>query len=142
MTETSSASPPNPTPAHVAAARDLAAAAPWIDVHAHPGRCFLAGLPLGHPLAVGLGGERTTEALGEIAGSGVSSVAFSTVADLLVLTVRDHGLAAGRPFEPGEAGPTTGARSARWPSWPSEKACASSAGPPTSTRPTVGTTSV
>jgi len=30
--------------------------APWVDVHAHPGRCFLAGLDAGDPLAGLLGG--------------------------------------------------------------------------------------
>ena len=36
---------------------------PWIDVHAHPGRCFLAGAPAGDRLAELLGGDASAAAL-------------------------------------------------------------------------------
>jgi len=92
-----------PSRAHLEQARALAAASPWIDVHAHPGRCFLGGLPADAPLSALLGGDGTTAAVREIAASGASTVAFSTVADLVVLTATAKGLTAGRDFEEGEA---------------------------------------
>jgi len=77
---------------------------PWIDVHAHPGRCFLAGLAQDHPLAELLGGDGSAGALSSAGAAGLSAVSFATVADLAVLAPKpDGGLHAGRPFEPGEA---------------------------------------
>jgi membrane dipeptidase len=77
---------------------------PWIDVHAHPGRCFLAGAPAGDPLAELLGGEASVAALQGARQAGLTAVSFATVADLVVLApTADGGLRAGRPFEPGEA---------------------------------------
>jgi hypothetical protein len=35
----------------------------WIDVHAHPGRCFLAGLSDDDPQAAVLGGQDVAGAL-------------------------------------------------------------------------------
>ncbi len=76
---------------------------PWIDVHAHPGRCFLAGLSDGG-LAELLGGDGSATALGAARSVGLTAVSFSTVADLLVLApTAEGGLHAGRPFLPGEA---------------------------------------
>lgn len=77
---------------------------PWIDVHAHPGRCFLAGLDEGHLLSELLGGDGSVGALRAAHDAGLTAVSFATVADLLVLApTPEGGLRAGRPFEPGEA---------------------------------------
>lgn len=77
---------------------------PWIDIHAHPGRCFLAGLAGDHPLAEILGGDGSPRALKAARAAGLSAVSFATVADLAVLAPKPHGgLHAGRAFEPGEA---------------------------------------
>lgn len=77
---------------------------PWIDVHAHPGRCFLAGAPHGDPLAERIGGDGSAAALQAARGAGLAAVSFATVADLAVLAPRaDGGLHARRPFRPGEA---------------------------------------
>ena len=100
---TTSPVPAEPSAADNEQARALAAASPWIDVHAHPGRCFLGGLPAEDPLLVLLGGDASADAVTQIAASGASAVVFSTVADLLVLTARAAGLTAGRQFHPGEA---------------------------------------
>lgn len=76
----------------------------WIDVHAHPGRCFLAGLDAGHPLSVLLSGEHVAAALTAAHQAGMSAVGLSTVADLLVLGPdAEGGLRATRAFAPGEA---------------------------------------
>jgi membrane dipeptidase len=77
---------------------------PWIDVHAHPGRCFLAGAPAGDRLAELLGGDASAAALHSSRAAGLTAVSFATVADLAVLApTPDGGLHAGRAFEPGEA---------------------------------------
>jgi membrane dipeptidase len=77
---------------------------PWIDVHAHPGRCFLAGAPAGDPLAERLGGDASGAALHAARAAGLTAVSFATVADLAVLApTAEGGLHAGRPFAPGEA---------------------------------------
>ncbi len=75
-----------------------------IDVHAHPGRCFLAGLDDGDPLAGLLGGADVVTALGAARRAGIAAVTLSTVADLRVLSPDPaRGLRATRPFRPGEA---------------------------------------
>jgi len=77
---------------------------PWIDVHAHPGRCFLAGLESGDPLAGVLGGQDLAAALAAARQAGMAAVTLSTVADLRVLAPDPvKGLRASRPFRPGEA---------------------------------------
>ena len=77
---------------------------PWIDVHAHPGRCFLAGMDNGDLLPQLLGGDGSVAALGAARAAGLAAVSFATVADLLVLVPKpDGGLHAGRAFAPGEA---------------------------------------
>src|SRR5688572_33492217 len=77
---------------------------PWIDVHAHPGRCFLAGAPADDRLAAALGGDASTTALEAARAAGLTAVSFATVADLRVLAPKaDGGLHAGRPFRDGEA---------------------------------------
>jgi membrane dipeptidase len=77
---------------------------PWVDVHAHPGRCFLAGLNDGDPLARTLGGQDIAAALSAARDAGIAAVTLSTVADLRVLAPDPvTGLRASRPFRPGEA---------------------------------------
>lgn len=77
---------------------------PWIDVHAHPGRCFLAGLARTDPLAAWLGGEDVAAALSAAQEAGLTAVTLSTVADLRVLAPDPvRGLSASRRFRPGEA---------------------------------------
>jgi membrane dipeptidase len=81
-----------------------AVAAQWIDVHAHPGRCFLAGLDDADPLAGVLGGQDIAAALSAAQDAGMGAVTLSTVADLRVLAPDPvKGLRASRPFRPGEA---------------------------------------
>ncbi len=75
-----------------------------VDVHAHPGRCFLAGLADADPLTRVLGGADVVTALAAARSAGVTAVTLSTVADLLVLTPdAERGLRASRQFRPGEA---------------------------------------
>ncbi len=78
--------------------------APWIDVHAHPGRCFLAGLDGTDPLVGLLGGQDVVAALSAAQDAGLAAITLSTVADLRVLAPdAAKGLRAARPFRPGEA---------------------------------------
>ncbi len=78
--------------------------AAWVDVHAHPGRFFVRGLPADEPITALLGAETTERALEDLAAGGVDLACFATVADLRVLRVDPaRGLCAGRAFEPGEA---------------------------------------
>ena len=77
---------------------------PWIDVHGHAGRCFLAGLNSIDTLAGLLGGQKVADALSAAQRAGMAAVTLSTVADLRVLVPdRVQGLRAGRAFRPGEA---------------------------------------
>jgi len=77
---------------------------PWVDVHAHPGRCFLAGLDRGDPLVGMLGGADVGAALSAAQHAGLAAVTLSTVADLRVLAPDPvKGLRAVRDFGPGEA---------------------------------------
>jgi membrane dipeptidase len=78
--------------------------APWIDLHAHPGRCFLAGLDLGDPLVAMLGAAEIPAALAAAQTAGLTAITLSTVADLRVLAPDPvRGLRAARQFKPGEA---------------------------------------
>jgi membrane dipeptidase len=77
---------------------------PWIDVHAHPGRSFLAGLPGSDPLVCRLGAASGPAALFAAAAAGLAAVTFATVSDLRVLAPHpEKGLHASRPFLAGEA---------------------------------------
>jgi membrane dipeptidase len=81
-----------------------ATGAPWVDVHAHLGRCFLAGLDAGDPMAGLLGGQDVAVALSAAREAGMAAVTLSTVADLRVLAPDPvKGLRAAREFSPGEA---------------------------------------
>ena len=76
----------------------------WVDVHAHPGRCFLAGLDEADPLASLQGGLDVAGSLTAARAAGLAAVTLSTVADLRVLAPDPvRGLRASRPFRPGEA---------------------------------------
>ncbi|MEZ5380736.1 MAG: membrane dipeptidase [Microthrixaceae bacterium] len=77
---------------------------PWIDIHGHPGRCFLGGLDAGSPLVQLLGGDEAAVRVGSASAGEVSVVAAASVADLAVLGMNDEGgLYAERQFAPGEA---------------------------------------
>jgi len=77
---------------------------PWVDVHAHPGRCFLGGFDPKSPMAAMLGGEDSAAAVQTSRLGEVAVVNSATVADLAIIGLgADGGLHAMRPFEPGEA---------------------------------------
>jgi membrane dipeptidase len=77
---------------------------PWIDLHSHAGRCFLAGLPAGHPMVASLGAASITGAMRDAAAAGMAALVLSTVSDLAVLRPDPvTGLRAHRDFRPGEA---------------------------------------
>jgi membrane dipeptidase len=79
-------------------------AQPWIDLHAHPGRCFLAGLDAADPFVGLLGGPDVAAALAAATAAGMAAITCSTVADLRVLRPDPvKGLTAARAFAPGEA---------------------------------------
>lgn len=77
---------------------------PWVDVHAHPGRCFLAGLDPSSPFVGFLGAEDALAGIRASADGEVAVVNSATVADLAVIGPNQTGgLGALREFEPGEA---------------------------------------
>jgi membrane dipeptidase len=77
---------------------------PLIDLHSHAGRCFLAGLPAGHPMVASLGPAEIAGAVRDAAAAGMTALVLATVSDLAVLRPDpDTGLRAGRDFRPGEA---------------------------------------
>ena len=77
---------------------------PWVDLHAHPGRTFLTGLPASSPAVMLLGPADSGEQLQAARSGGMATVNASAVADMKVIGPRpDGGLGAFRPFEPGEA---------------------------------------
>ncbi len=77
---------------------------PWVDLHAHPGRCFLAGYTDESPVVKQLGRPDVVGSIAAAAQAGVCCVSTSTVADLVVLRPNDRGgLSTWRDFAPGEA---------------------------------------
>ncbi|NOX29945.1 MAG: hypothetical protein GXP35_07855 [Actinobacteria bacterium] len=77
---------------------------PWVDVHAHPGRCFLGGLDPTSPMALMLGAENAAAAVQSSLLGEVAVVNSATVADMVLIGLgADGGLHAMRSFEPGEA---------------------------------------
>ncbi len=89
----------------LAEARALLDANPAFDAHAHPGRTFVKG-------ATGLApklklyqalGTFEGKAIADMKAGGMAAAAFASVSDFQVLNLGDHGLAARRAFEPGEA---------------------------------------
>jgi len=79
--------------------------APWVDVHAHPGRCFLAGLDAGDPLAGLLGGPDVATALSAARDAGLAAVTLSTAAGQTAVLVGCEGgdFLEGRPEALAEA---------------------------------------
>jgi len=77
---------------------------PWIDLHSHAGRCFLAGLAAGHPMVGALGGASVADAMADARAAGISALMLATVSDFAVLRPDPvTGLRAYRDFGPGEA---------------------------------------
>ncbi len=74
-------------------------ARPRIDLHAHPGRCFLHGLGGGDPAR----GPDIEGALTSLRAGRVTAASFATVADMRVLRPTEAGMSAVRDFAPGEA---------------------------------------
>ena len=70
-----------------------------VDLHAHPGRCFLHGLGRDDPAR----GPDIEGALASLRAGGVTAASFATVADMRVLRPTDAGMSAVREFDPGEA---------------------------------------
>jgi membrane dipeptidase len=84
-------------------AREVLPSSPWIDVHAHPGRCFLRGLEGNDGIRAALGADDSAGAVADLVAGGVALASFSTVADLRVLSIGPNGIGTSREFEPGEA---------------------------------------
>jgi membrane dipeptidase len=77
---------------------------PRVDLHSHAGRCFLAGLPAGHPAAATLGAASVADAVRAARAAGVTALCLSAVADFVVLRPDPAtGLRAHRDFRAGEA---------------------------------------
>lgn len=77
---------------------------PWIDVHAHPGACFLRGLPPEHAGHIQFGGDRSVKAINRMRDGEVTVASFATVSDAHVIGLTPEGrFGALRDFEPGEA---------------------------------------
>jgi membrane dipeptidase len=75
-----------------------------VDLHSHAGRCFLAGLPAGHPAAAALGTAPVAGAVRAARAAGVTVLCLSAVADFAVLRPDPAaGLRAHRDFRAGEA---------------------------------------
>src|SRR5215469_1678428 len=85
--------------------RDVSAdSGPWIDLHSHAGRCFLAGLPAGHPMVASLGAASVSDAVRDAAAAGMTALVLATVSDFALLRPDPvTGLRAHRDFRPGEA---------------------------------------
>lgn len=61
--------------------------APVVDVHAHAGRCFLAGLDASDPLAETLGGEEIYGALAAARDAGLAAITLFSLATVPAATV-------------------------------------------------------
>jgi membrane dipeptidase len=86
-------------------ARALIANVFSIDVHAHPGRSFVANAQnLGTSIKVfSMGGAYEEDTVADMNAGGLTVASFSTVSDFQVLGLGDTGISAVREFEPGEA---------------------------------------
>ena len=77
---------------------------PAIDVHAHPGRSFLAGAERPDSLVVRLMPDGfEDERIADMRDARVAAAVFAVVADLAVLGLAEGGLDVVREFDPGEA---------------------------------------
>lgn len=92
-----------PDPALEELGRQFLATYPSIDIHAHPGRFFMAGAGMRTELATASGGPFTEESIDDMRTGGVAAVAFAAVSDHLLLARGSGGLHAAREFDPGEA---------------------------------------
>lgn len=73
-----------------------------VDLHAHPGRFFMAGAPAS-PFVHSYPSPDPDRAIADMREGGLAAAMFATVADLAVLGMTDRGLGAVRAFAPGEA---------------------------------------
>ena len=77
---------------------------PWIDLHGHAGRCYLAGLTAAHPMVAALGAASVADAVRDAQAAGMTALTLATVSDFAVLRPDPvTGLRAHRDFRPGEA---------------------------------------
>ncbi|MEW6269701.1 MAG: membrane dipeptidase [Thermodesulfobacteriota bacterium] len=76
---------------------------PWVDLHAHPGRCFVDGLTGNDLILSVLGPHACDEAYTGMVDAGMAAVSVATVPDIKVLGLVGSGPGAVRDFEPGEA---------------------------------------
>ncbi len=77
---------------------------PRIDVHAHPGRCFLDDKPRTDPFLAAMPNPEPQAAYDDLRLGRIAAVSYATVADFLVLgLVEPSRLGALRPFATGEA---------------------------------------
>lgn len=93
------------TAQELAAARDLLARYPSVDAHAHPGRSFVDGAQnlSGLVWVYAKLGSFEEKTIADMRSGGLSAAAFAAVSDFQTLGLEGEGLAAIRPFEPGEA---------------------------------------
>ena len=54
---------------------------PRVDLHSHAGRCFLVGLPAGHPLVAALGPAAVADAVRAARAAGMTALVLAAVAD-------------------------------------------------------------
>src|SRR5882724_7130592 len=73
------------------------------DIHCHPGRFFLSGLPPGTPAIRALGEPFEERAISELQAGNVSAGLFAAVSDLRLLEVTPAGIHSNRDFQAGEA---------------------------------------
>jgi hypothetical protein len=52
---------------------------PRVDLHSHAGRCFLAGLPAGHPLVAALGPAEVADAVRAARAAGMTALVLARV---------------------------------------------------------------
>lgn len=76
---------------------------PSIDIHAHPGRFFLRGLPEDAPAVRAFGAPDEPQVIADLNAGHVSAALFAAVADMQVLGVSKTGIRGVRNFKPGEA---------------------------------------
>src|ERR1700722_7245026 len=90
-------------PEHLEAARLLLGQQPSIDIHCHPGRFFLRGMPNPQPYSSQSELPSPEGAIHDMNTGGLSCALFATVADNPLLSEWEGGLKATREFSPGEA---------------------------------------
>src|SRR6201989_1567424 len=77
---------------------------PRVDLHSHAGRCFLTGLPAGHPGVAAMGAAAGADAVRSAQAAGMTALVLAAVADFAVLRPDPAtGLRAHRDFRAGEA---------------------------------------